>query len=70
MQFSLYGLGNFRTQGAGINNIFLSFNISEQYLPDKETLSKMCICLTVSGNCQERIMKIALKIFWGESKML
>jgi hypothetical protein len=49
MQFSLYGLGNFRTQGAGINNIFLSFNISEQYLPDKETLSKMCIWLTVSG---------------------
>ena len=49
MLFSLYDLGNFRTQGAAINYVFLSFNISELYLHDKEKLSKMCVWFTVSG---------------------
>jgi hypothetical protein len=49
MPFSLYGLVNFRTQGAAINYIFLSFNIPGLYLHDKETLSKMCVWFTVSG---------------------
>ena len=49
MPFSLYGLGNFRTQDAAINYVLLSFNISELYLHDKETLSKVCVWFTVSG---------------------
>ena len=49
MPFSLYGLGKFCTQGAAINYVFLSFNISELCLHDKEQLSKMCVWFTVSG---------------------
>ena len=49
MQFSFYGLGNFRTQGAAINHLLLNFNISELHLHDKEKLSKMCVWFTVSG---------------------
>ena len=50
MPFSLYGLGNFRTQGAAINFVFLSFNISGLCLHDKDKLSKMCVWFTVSGS--------------------
>ena len=48
MQFSLYGLGDFRTQGTAINHVLLSFNIFELHLHDKEKLSKMCVWFTVS----------------------
>jgi len=49
MSISLNGLGNFCTQGAEINYVFLSFNISELCLHDKEKLSKMCVWFTVCG---------------------
>ena len=48
MQFSLYGAGNFRTQGAAINHIFLSLNISSIHLYDQEKPSKMCVWFIVS----------------------